>query len=75
MMTAQDRLNAWETQCAIAFVLRKARSQGEAEKGGVAAAIAVTIATRGPVAAVDFFRDLADLIERDAVLPPGEVLQ
>lgn len=74
-MTAHDRLSAWETQCAIALVLRKAQSQQEAERGALAAALAILVATSGPVGAVDKLRDLADLIERDLVLPSGEVMQ
>jgi len=75
MMTAQDRLNAWETQCAIAMVLRKAQSQHDAEKGALAATLAIMVATNGAVGAVDRLRDCADLIERDLVLISEEVMQ
>jgi hypothetical protein len=41
----------------------------------MAAALAVLIASQGPAGAVDYLRDLADVVERDAVLPNREVLQ
>lgn len=76
MMAADEtRLNGWETQCAIAHVLKKAISQEAAERGAVAAAISIVIRTRGPSNAVNYLRDLADVIERDVVLPPGQGLQ
>jgi len=70
-----QRLNAREIQYALKLVLEKAQTQIAAERGALAAAISITIVRRGPVGAVDALRDLADLIERDAVLPVGEVLQ
>lgn len=76
MMAVDDsRLNSREVQAAIGFVLRKASSQQDAERGALAAAISVCIATRGPAATVELFRDLADMIERDELLESGEWLQ
>jgi hypothetical protein len=75
MATDEVFLNAQEVQSAIAFVLRKASSLKDAEQGAISAALVVTVSRRGPVGAVDCLRDLADLIERDVVIPPGEVLQ
>ena len=76
MMAAADtRLNSREVQAAVAFIALRAMSQADAEKGLVSAALAIVLATRGPVGAVDYLRDLADVIEHDAVLPPGEAMQ
>ena len=74
-MKTKDTLTAWEIQACIGLLLAKAQDQQAAEHGTVAAAVSVSIATRGPAAAVDYFRDLADLIERDAVLPAGASIQ
>lgn len=68
-------LNAKEIQHALRLVLSKAQTQVAAERGALAAAVSICIATRGPVGAVDALRDLAELIERDVVLPEGELLQ
>jgi len=70
-----ERLSAPEIQAAIALVLKKAKSQHDAEKGALAAALSVTVATHGPVAAVERLRDLADVIERDIILPRGGLMQ
>ena len=75
-MTTTTTLNARELQAAIAFVLKRATTQHAAEKGAMAAAVSIAIATRGPVEAVDYLRDLADLIEQDELLPKqGETMQ
>lgn len=75
MATHDKKLDAREVQLAIGFVLKKAQSQEDAEKGALAAALSVMVATYGPVAAVDRLRDCADLIERDLILPRGDFLQ
>ena len=74
MMTT-ERLNARELQTCIGLLMQKAESQQAAEHGAIAAAVSVSIATRGPAAAVDYFRDLADLIERDCLMPAGSRIQ
>jgi len=75
MMAADERLNAREMQAAIAHLARRATSQHDAEKGTLAAAVAIMVATYGPALAVERLRDVADLIEHDAVLPDGGHLQ
>lgn len=71
MMAARKRLAAIQVQAAIRAALERAQSQSDAERGALAAAISIVIATRGPAGAVDLFRDLADLIERDELLDRG----
>jgi len=71
----KNALSAWQTQLAIKEVLLHAASQDSAEKGAVAAALSIMIATRGPMATVDYLRDLSDKVERDAVLPNEQVSQ
>ena len=76
MMAAHDeRLNAVEVKMAIKFVLQRAATQADAERGAIAAALSIIIATRGAAGAVDQLRDLADVIEHDLMVPPGEVMQ
>lgn len=76
MMAAHDEtLNALEVQFAIKFVLQRAQSQHDAERGAIAAAISIMMASRGAAGAVEGLRDLADIIEHDAVLPRGGAVQ
>lgn len=76
MSVSNDRIDAWQVQMAIARVLQSAKSQADAQKGSMAAAVSILIATQVPERAVEYLRDLADIIERDEVLPrSGEVLQ
>ena len=75
-MMTNSTLNARELQAAIAFVLMRAETQHAAEKGAMAAAVSIAIATRGPASCIDYLRDLADLIEQDELLPKrGETMQ
>ena len=75
MATHDETLNALEVQFAIKFLLKRAQSQHDAEKGAIAAALSIMMATRGPAGAVEALRDLADIIEHDAVLPNRGPLQ
>jgi RecJ-like exonuclease len=73
--THNEMLTAIEVQAEIRLILRKAATVDDAEKGALSAAIVATVQTYGPVDAINRLRDLADVIERDLVLPRGEVLQ
>jgi len=73
--TEKDTLSAWETQLAVAMVARRADSLAAATRGVLAAAICLMIRQSGPANTVEWFRDLADTIERDVVLPRGEAVQ
>lgn len=73
--TSFKPLTAREVQATIREVARCAEDQNAAMRGCVAAALAVLIATLGLPGAVDYLRDLSDLVEHDAVLPDREKLQ